>query len=123
MMINYTIAVCFFDFSKAFDTLNHKILIKKLENNFGFRDNAKLFLSNYLSNRYQYTKFPITDQVLELSLVGFLKGLLSGRYFFFYMLMIYLRLQTLKPLYLLTIHCYNYLTVISKGWKNGLIMN
>ena len=36
--------------------MNHEILIKKLENNFGFRDNAKLFLSNYLSNRYQYTR-------------------------------------------------------------------
>ena len=46
----------FLDFSKAFDTMNHEILIKKLENNFGFRDNAKLFLSNYLSNRYQYTR-------------------------------------------------------------------
>ena len=46
----------FLDFSKAFDTVNHEVLIKKLENNFGFRDNAKLFLSNYLSNRYQYTR-------------------------------------------------------------------
>ena len=46
----------FLDFSKAFDTVNHEKVIKKLENNFGFRDNAKLFLSNYLSNRYQYTR-------------------------------------------------------------------
>ena len=36
--------------------MNHEILIKKLKNNFGFRDNAKLFLSIYLSNRYQYTR-------------------------------------------------------------------
>ena len=46
----------FLDFSKAIDTVNHEILIKKLENNFGFRDKAKRFLSNYLSNRYQYTR-------------------------------------------------------------------
>ena len=46
----------FLDFSKAFDTVSHEILIKKLENNFGFRDNTKLFLSNYLSNRHQYTR-------------------------------------------------------------------
>ena len=44
----------FLDFSKTFDTVNHEILIKKLETHFGFRDNAKRFLSNYLSNRYQY---------------------------------------------------------------------
>ena len=55
--------------------------------------------------------------------MGCLKGLLLGRYFFFYMSMIYLRLQTLKPLYLLTILCYNYLTVISKSWKNGKRVN
>ena len=36
--------------------LLHESKIKKLENNFGFRDNAKLFPSNYLSNRYQYTR-------------------------------------------------------------------
>ena len=37
----------FLDFSKVFNAVNHEILIKKLEINFGFRDNAKLFLSNY----------------------------------------------------------------------------
>ena len=46
----------FLDFSKTIDTVNHKISVKKLENNLGFRDNAKRFLSNYLSNRYQYTR-------------------------------------------------------------------
>lgn len=40
------------DFSKAFDTLDHQILCKKLKY-FGIGDSALLFFRNYLSQRYQ----------------------------------------------------------------------
>ena len=44
----------FIDLSKAFDTLDHKILLSKLEIS-GVRGTPLSFLSSYLSNRYQYT--------------------------------------------------------------------
>ena len=43
----------FFHLQKAFDTVTHKILLKKLEH-YGIRGTALSWLSSYLSNRGQY---------------------------------------------------------------------
>ena len=51
---NYTIAI-FLDLSKAFDTVDHNILLNKLDK-CGIRGNSLEWFSSYLSNRKQYVK-------------------------------------------------------------------
>ena len=44
----------FLDFKKAFDTVNHKIVLKKLEH-YGVREHVVKWFSSYLAERKQYT--------------------------------------------------------------------
>ena len=46
----------FIDLKKAFDTVNHPILIRKLEH-YGIRENSLQWFTSYLSNRKQYVYF------------------------------------------------------------------
>ena len=48
------IGAIFMDLSKAFDLLNHDLLLAKL-NAYGFSANAIAYIKSYLSNRYQRT--------------------------------------------------------------------
>ena len=48
-------AICtFVDFSRAFDTIDHQILLRKLKM-YGFDNQSVAFMSSYLNSRSQYT--------------------------------------------------------------------
>ena len=57
----YTVAI-FLDMSKAFDSIKHEILFKKLEM-YGIRDNALNWYKNYMTGRKIRVKY--NDEVSE----------------------------------------------------------
>ena len=50
----YFICVIFLDFSKAFDTINHDILLSKLKYLYNFSDSSLEWIRSYLANRRQF---------------------------------------------------------------------
>ena len=67
----------FIDLSKAFDTIDHKILLKKLEH-YGIRGNAYNLISSYLNNRHQYTHIFGEDSEKMLVQYGVPQGSVLG---------------------------------------------
>ena len=73
----------FLDLSKAFDTVNHKILLQKLENFFGFRGTSLKLMENYPTDRYQrIPKSVKRGQVCKKRIAEFPKGLHSAPFYF-----------------------------------------
>lgn len=72
----YTLGV-FIDFSKAFDTINHEILVKKLEH-YGIHGNLLKLLTNYMQNRKQYVIYGGTNSELLDITCGVPQGSVLG---------------------------------------------
>ena len=74
---NETPLSIFLDLTKAFDTLDHNILLNKLKH-YGIRGEALTFFNNYLSNRKQFVEYdnisssylPISTGVPQGSILG-----------------------------------------------------
>jgi hypothetical protein len=67
----------FIDLSKAFDTIDHKILLHKLSH-YGVRGNAHKLLESYLTNRKQYTAVLGSQSDTEDIIYGVPQGSVLG---------------------------------------------
>ena len=72
----FTIGI-FLDFSKAFDTVNHHILLNKLSN-YGIRGVANTWLESYLTNRTQFTSYNGSNSPTSIIRCGVPQGSILG---------------------------------------------
>ena len=78
-------AAILMDLSKAFDTINHKLLIAKLHA-YGFSRNALELVNDYLSNRWQRTKIDTSYSTWSRIICGMPQGSVNGpKYFNIYL--------------------------------------
>ena len=67
----------FLDFSKAFDTINHNILIQKLVY-YGFSKSSQNLIQNYLKNRKQFVSLDGIDSQFDTVKIGVPQGSVLG---------------------------------------------
>ena len=77
---DYTIGI-FIDLSKAFDTVDHHLLLQKLEL-YGIKNNNLKWFQSYLSDRKQFIKFNNESTNLEIIQCGIPQGSILGPFLF-----------------------------------------
>ena len=75
---NTHVVLLLLDLSSAFDTVDHNILLNKLENKFGIIDKALLWFKSYLTNRSYRTKVRDGYSSLRWLLSGVPQGSILG---------------------------------------------
>ena len=91
----------FLDFSKAFDTVNHTVLLKKLYH-YGIRENALEWFESYLSGRQQNITYNGYTSSTKYITCGVPQGSILGPLLFFlFISMIYKRYVIHLPRYCL----------------------
>ena len=71
----------FLDFSKAFDTVDHSLLLHKLQN-YGVRGLALSLIKSYLSNRFHYVSLAEISSTKKQIAIGVPQGSVLGPLFF-----------------------------------------
>ena len=71
------IAVILMDLSKAFDTINHSLLLAKLEA-YGFSMTSLKLMQSYLCNRFQRTSVNVSFSDWKEIEIGVLQGSMFG---------------------------------------------
>ena len=66
------------DFSAAFETIDHRILLHRLETRFGFAGEVLQWFSSYLANRKQYVSVASNDSSVTTPICGVPQGTTLG---------------------------------------------
>ena len=93
---NDTVVGIFFDFSKAFEAVDHDILLSKLFH-YGIRGPAHKWFTSYISNRKQYVTYNGTSSTMRNITCGVPQGSILGPLLFWHISMTCVKFAILLP--------------------------
>ena len=85
--VNNSVCEIFLDFAKAFNRVNHQILLDKLEH-YGIGGNAICLLRSYLTSRFQYTEN--SDQQIRSNQLPIAIGVPQGSVHGWFLFLVYI---------------------------------